>query len=102
MVIPTFFLIFAMLKRKNSIIMKKKKNSTIITASIHSLGERKLNELSDSEDMKGFVFDTKKVVDRITFRILNACCVPRILAELRENGLQLFVNGNKVDISLLK
>lgn len=78
--------------------MKKKKNSTIITASIHSLGERKLNELS----MKGFVFDTKKVVDRITFRILNACCVPRILAELRENGLQLFVNGNKVDISLLK
>ena len=98
MVIPTFFLIFATLKRKNSIIMKKKKNSTIITASIHILGERKLNELS----MKGFVFDIEKILDRVNFRILNVCCVPRILAELRENGLQLFVNGNKVDISLLK
>lgn len=83
--------------------MKKKKNSaTIITASIHNLGERKLNELSDSEEMKGFVFGIEKILDRVNFRILNVCCVPRILAELREHGLQLFVNGNKVDISLLK
>lgn len=80
--------------------MKKKKNSTIITASIHSLGERKLNELS--EDMEDSVFGIEKLLDRVNFRILNVCCVPRILAELRENGLQLFVNGNKVDISLLK
>jgi len=80
--------------------MKKKKNSTIITASIHSLGERKLNELS--EDMEDSVFGIEKLLDRVNFRILNVCCVPRILTELRENGLQLFVNGNKVDISLLK
>ena len=80
--------------------MKKKKNSTIITASIHRLGERKLNELS--EDMEDSVFGIEKLLDRVNFRILNVCCVPRILAELRENGLQLFVNGNKVDISLLK
>ena len=81
--------------------MKKKKNSTIISGRVPltQFTEKKINELS----IKGIINSDsiENVLDSISFTI-SVCRVPRILKELRDQKLEIFVNGGKVDISLLK